>query len=151
PIALLAGLAALRLIPESRQTGRTRYDLPGAITSTLGLATLVYGGTKATTDGGGPTPTLALLGAAVVLRVAFVGIGIRSSPPLLPLRVVLERNRGGSYLTTLLVGIGMMGTFLFLTYYLQQTLGYSALKTGFAYLPFSLGIVVAATVASRVL
>jgi predicted MFS family arabinose efflux permease len=62
---------------------------------------------------------------------------------------VLERNRGGSYLTTLLVGIGMMGTFLFLTYYLQQTLHYSALKTGFAYLPFSLGIVTGAAIASR--
>jgi EmrB/QacA subfamily drug resistance transporter len=151
PIALLAAVAALRLIPESRVLGHTRYDIPGAVTSTLGMVTLVYGVTKASTDGWGSATTLGLLVAAGVLLSAFVIIERFSSHPLLPLRVVAERNRGGSYLTTLLIGLGLMGTFLFLTYYLQQTLHYSALKTGLAYLPFSAGIIMGAAAASRLI
>ena len=76
---------------------------------------------------------------------------LRSPHPLLPLRVVLDRNRGGAYLAALLVGSAMLGTFLFLTYFFQGTLHYSALKTGFAFLPFSGGIIVGAAVASRLL
>jgi EmrB/QacA subfamily drug resistance transporter len=151
PIALLAGVAAFRLIPESRVLGHTRYDIPGAVTSTLGMVTLVYGVTKASTDGWASATTLGLLIAAGVLLAAFVIIERFSSHPLLPLRVVAERNRGGSYLTTLLIGLGLMGTFLFLTYYLQQTLHYSALKTGIAYLPFSAGIILGAAAASRLI
>ncbi len=151
PIALLASLAALRLIPESRVSGHTRYDIPGALTSTLGMVTLVYGMTKASTDGWGSANTLGLLALSVALLVAFVVIERFSSHPLLPLRVVLDRNRGGSYLTTLLVGLGMFGVFLFLTYYLQETLHYSALKTGFAYLPFSFGVVAGAAVSSQLI
>ena len=78
-------------------------------------------------------------------------IELRSTHPLLPLRVVLDRNRGGSFLASLLVGCAMLGTFFFLTYFLQGTLGYSALKTGFAFLPFSGGIIVGAGIASRLL
>jgi predicted MFS family arabinose efflux permease len=81
----------------------------------------------------------------------FAGIELRSKHPLLPLRVVLDRNRGGSYLASLLVGSAMLGTFLFLTYYFQGTLHYSALKTGFAFLPFSGGIIIGAGLASRLL
>ena len=141
PIALLAAFAAYRLIPESRVTGHTRYDIPGALTSTLGMVTLVYAVTQATTDGWGSAHTLGLLGISIALLVAFVVAERFSSHPLLPLRVVTERNRGGSFLTTLLVGLGLFGCFLFLTYYLQGTLHYSALKTGFAYLPFAVGVV----------
>ena len=83
--------------------------------------------------------------------MAFVVIERFSSHPLLPLRVVMDRNRGGSYLTTLLVGLGMFGAFLFLTYYLQGTLHYSALKTGFAYLPFSFGVIAGAAVSSQLI
>ncbi len=79
------------------------------------------------------------------------GPGTATRHPLLPLRVVLDRNRGGSYLAALLVGSAMLGTFLFLTYFFQGTLGYSALRTGFAFLPFSGGIIVGATIASRFL
>ena len=71
--------------------------------------------------------------------------------PLLPLRVVLDRNRGGSFLASLLVGNGLLGTFLSLTYYFQGTLHYSALKSGFAFVPFSVGIITGATLASRLL
>jgi predicted MFS family arabinose efflux permease len=81
----------------------------------------------------------------------FATIELRSPHPLLPLRVVLNRNRGGSYLASLLVGSAMLGTFLFLTYYFQGTLHYSALKTGFAFLPFSGGIIMGAGFASRLL
>jgi MFS family permease len=91
------------------------------------------------------------VGAAVVLLAAFVVIELRTTHPLLPMRVILERNRGGSFLGSFLAGIGLFGMFLFLTYYLQGTLGYSALKTGFAFLPFSGGIIVAAGLASRLL
>ena len=151
PIAVLAAVAAIRLIPESRVHGHTRYDLPGALTSTVGMVTLVYGVTKASTNGWGSAQTLGLLAVAAALLVAFVVIERFSTHPLLPLRVMTERNRGGSYLSTLLIGLGMFGTFLFLTFYLQQTLHYSALKTGFAYLPFSVGVIAGATVSSRLI
>jgi predicted MFS family arabinose efflux permease len=151
PIALLAAVAAVRLIPESRVSGHTRYDVPGALTSTLGMVTLVYAATKASTDGWGSSSTLALFGVAAVLLVAFVVIEQFSSHPLLPLRVVTERNRGGSYLATFLLGLGLFGSFLFLTYYLQETLHYSALKTGLAFLPFSVGIVAGALLSSRLI
>jgi EmrB/QacA subfamily drug resistance transporter len=151
PIALVAALAAFRLIPESRVEGHSHYDLPGALTSTLGMVTLVYGMTEASTHGWGSAHTLGLLAVAVGLLVAFVVIERFSTHPLLPLRVVTERNRGGSYLTTLLVGLGLFGSFLFLTYYLQGTLHYSALKTGFAFLPFSVGVIGGAAVASQLI
>jgi predicted MFS family arabinose efflux permease len=115
------------------------------------MVTLVYGVTKASTDGWTSANTVALLAISGVLLVAFAVIERFSSHPLLPLRVVMERNRGGSYLTTGLIGLGLFGTFLFLTYYLQQTLHYSALKTGLAYLPFSVGIVAGATLSSRLI
>jgi MFS family permease len=86
-----------------------------------------------------------------VLLTAFVLIERRVAHPLLPLHVLLERNRGGSFLASLLVGVALLGTFLSLTYYFQGTLGYSALKTGFAFVPFSLGIITGATLASRFL
>ena len=151
PIAVLAGVAAFRLIPESRVTGHTRYDIPGALTSTLGMVALVYGVTKASINGWGSGGTVGLLALAGALLVAFVVIEHFSSHPLLPLRVVSERNRAGSFMTTALIGLGLFGTFLFLTYYLQQTLHYSALKAGFAFLPFSVGVIGGATVSSRLI
>ncbi len=89
--------------------------------------------------------------AAVVLLVAFVLWEQRARNPLLPLRVVLDRNRGGSYLVFLLVGAGLFAMFLFLTYYFQVNLGYSPLKAGFAFLPFSVGIILAAGVVAQLL
>jgi predicted MFS family arabinose efflux permease len=95
--------------------------------------------------------TVSFLGIAAVLLIGFVLREMRTSSPLLPMRVLLDRNRGGSFLSSLLVGIALFGTFLFLTYYLQGTLGYSALKTGFAFLPFSAGIIIGAGLASQLL
>ena len=151
PIAVAAAFAAVRFIRESRAEARHGYDLQGALAVTSGLFLLVYGFTVASTHGWGAPLTLALLVGAVVALAAFVMIELRVSHPLLPLRVVLERNRGGSFLASLLVGCALLGTFLFLTYFLQRTLGYSALRTGFAFLPFSGGIIVGAGLASQLL
>jgi EmrB/QacA subfamily drug resistance transporter len=151
PFAIFAAIGAFREVSESRSPANHGYDLPGAATVTGGLLALVYGFTKAGTDGWGSSTAVALFAAAAVLLVAFVAIELRVEHPLLPMRVVLHRDRGGSFLSALLVGTGMFGTFLSLTYYFQNTLHYSAMKSGFAFLPFSLGIIVGATLASRFL
>jgi EmrB/QacA subfamily drug resistance transporter len=152
PIAVMAAVAASRVVTESKAPGRTRYDVPGALTITGGLMALVYGFTRAESDGWGATITVGLLAAGAALVVAFVLIEARTSHPLLPLRVVLHRDRGGSYLAMGLAAVAMFGAFLFLTYYLQQTLHYSALRAGLAFLPISVGVVgAAAGVVSRLL
>ncbi|MGK5677670.1 MFS transporter [Actinoplanes sp. URMC 104] len=150
PIAIVAALAAVRFVGESRAEGNTRYDLPGALTSTVGLVALVYGFTKASEDGWGSAVTVGWLVAAALLLVAFVVIELRSSHPLLPMRVILDRNRGGAFIASLLIGVGLFGTFLFLTFYLQQTLGYSALMSGVAFLPFTFGIIAGAGFSAQV-
>jgi EmrB/QacA subfamily drug resistance transporter len=153
PIAVIAALAAVPTVHESRAEGDRHYDIPGAVLVTGGLVALVYGFTEAAKVGVGwlAPQTLLLLAAAVVLLVGFVVVEARSANPLLPLRVVWDRNRGGSFLTSLLVGAGLFAMFLFLTYYFQINLGYSPLKSGFAFLPFSLGIIFTAGLASSLL
>jgi EmrB/QacA subfamily drug resistance transporter len=153
PIAIVTAVFAVGLITESRATGDRRYDVPGVLLSTLGLVSLVYGFSKAAEEGVGWSDplTIGLLAAAAVLLVSFVLWERRASHPLLPLRVVLDRNRGGSYLVFLLVGAGIFAIFLFLTFYFQQTLGYSPLESGFAFLPFSGGIIVGAGIVSQLL
>ncbi|HEY3738111.1 MAG TPA: MFS transporter [Jatrophihabitans sp.] len=151
PIAIVTALAAVLVVRESRAEGRPRYDIPGVITSTLGLVALVYGFTKANESGWSATSTIALLVAAVVLLVAFVVIERYTAEPLLPPRVFSERNRAGAFLVALLLGLSLFGMFLFLVYYLQGTMHYSALKSGLAFLPFSAGVIVAAGGASSLL
>jgi predicted MFS family arabinose efflux permease len=102
-------------------------------------------------QGWGDPRTLTFLGVALVLLVAFVVWEQRARNPLLPLRVVLDRNRGGSFLVFLLVGAALFAMFLFLTYYFQVNLGYTPLKAGFAFLPFSMGIILAAGFVSQLL
>ena len=128
PIAIVAALAAVPVVRESRSHGNTSYDIPGAITVTAGLVALVYGFTKAASDGWAATATLSFLGIGVLLLAAFVTIEIRSKNPLLPMRVILERNRGGSFLSSFMVGAGLLGMFLFLTYYFQGNLGLLGLE-----------------------
>jgi len=151
PIAIGAAFAATRLVKESISEHRASYDVPGAVTSTAGLLALVYSFTQAETKGWGSASTLTFAAAGVVLLGVFSLIERRSQNPLLPLRVLADRNRGGAFLSSLLVGIALFATFLFLTYYFQQILGYSALKAGFAFLPFSAGIVGGATLSSQLL
>jgi EmrB/QacA subfamily drug resistance transporter len=157
PIALAAVLMAIPWVHESKAEGDTRYDIAGAVTATLGLVTLVYGFTKAApkglqdsahwTDAG----TLVWFVAAAILLSAFFVIENRVSNPLLPMRVLLDRNRGASYLVSLITGIGLFAMFLFLGLYLQVILRYSPVKAGFAFLPFSLGIILGAGVAAQLL
>jgi EmrB/QacA subfamily drug resistance transporter len=163
PIALATAVAAMFVVHESKASGDTRYDIPGAVLSTLGLVSLVYGFTEAarakhpnnpqdtSVQGWGATSTIGFLVVAAILLAAFVLWEQRTANPLLPLRIVLDRNRGGSYLVFLLVGAGLFAMFLFLTYYFQINLGYSPLKSGFAFLPFSGGIIVSAGVVSQLL
>ncbi len=151
PIAILTAIAAQRVVKNSRATGRAHYDLTGAATVTLGLVALVFGVTKASTDGWSALTTLALLGAAGVLLVGFVIVEMKVANPLLPMRVLTERNRAGAFLASTLSASAMFGMFLFLTYYLQGVLHYSPLTTGFAFLPFSIGIIISATATSTVM
>lgn len=152
PIALLAVAGALAFVIKDVPTPRTGgYDLPGAITGTLGLVAVVYGFSRAAEDGWLAGSTLGLLIAGVVVLVAFVVIEYRSPNPLLPLRIPGEINRGGSFLVALLIPIAMFAMFLNLSFYMQMTLGYSALKTGFAFMPFPLGITISAAVTSVLL
>ena len=153
PIAILTALAALPLVRESKAHGNTKYDVPGAILVTAGLVAVVYGFTEAAKPDAGWTAasTLGLLLGGVALLVAFVVVEMRSQHPLLPLRIVLDRNRGGAFLSALLVSAGLFAMFLFLAYYFQQNLGYSPVKSGFAFLPFSVGIIVAAGISSNLL
>jgi EmrB/QacA subfamily drug resistance transporter len=151
PIAILALALAIPLVPESRAQGDTSYDVPGAVVVTLGLTSLVYGFTKAAQDGWGAGATITFIVAGVALLALFVAIEQRTKNPLLPLRIILDRNRGGAYLASMLVGAGLFGSFLFLTLYLQFVLGYTPLKAGFASLPATVGVLIAATVASNLL
>jgi EmrB/QacA subfamily drug resistance transporter len=144
PIAILASIGAVFVVHESRTEGSTRYDVPGAVLSTLGLVSLVYGFTKAEGDGWGATVTVVLLVVAAVLLAGFVLLETRTSHPLLPIRVVRDRNRGGAFLASLLTGAGLFAMFVFLSYYLQSVLHYTPLKAGLAFLPFAFGIIFAA-------
>lgn len=151
PIAIVAAVLAVKYVHESKAEGDNSYDIPGVITATAGLFSLTYGFNEAATKGWSSPVTISFLIAAVVLLVVFVLIETKVANPLMPLRVVTERNRGGSYLGSLVVGAGLFSMFLFLGLYLQVILGYSPLKSGFAFLPFTAGIIIFAGVASQLL
>ncbi|WUH93118.1 MFS transporter [Streptomyces sp. NBC_00433] len=144
--AIVAAIGAITVIREPAQgRNHNRLDIPGVILVSAGLVALVYGFTRADSDGWTAGITLGLFVASVVLLVAFVFVESRVPAPLLPLRVVTDRNRGGVYLSLGLAIIGMFGLFLFLTYYLQLVMGYSAIKSGFAFLPMITGMIVGST------
>jgi EmrB/QacA subfamily drug resistance transporter len=149
--AVPAAIGALALLHDQARAATARIDVPGALTASGGLFALVYGFSQAETHGWGAATTLGFLAAGVVLLAAFFFIERRAAHPLLPLRVVLDRNRGGSYLAVGIVGAGVFGVFLFLTYYLQQTRGFSPIETGFAFLPMVAAVMVTATVSTTAL
>jgi EmrB/QacA subfamily drug resistance transporter len=151
PIAIAAALLAIKYVHESKAGGDHSYDLPGVFTASAGLFALVYGFNEAARKGWSDSMTLTFLGVAVVLLAAFILIETKVANPLMPMRVVTERNRGGSYLGSLVVGAGLFSMFLFLGLYLQTVLGYTPLRSGFAFLPFTAGIIVFAGVASQLL
>ena len=151
PIAIIAGTLAAKFVHESHAEGNRTYDIPGVVTATAGLFSLTYGFNEAAHKGWSDAHTIGFLVSAVILLIVFVLIERKVANPLLPLRVVSERNRGGSYLGALVVGAGLFSMFLFLGLYLQVILGYSPLKSGFAFLPFTGGIIVFAGIASQLL
>jgi MFS family permease len=151
PIAIIAAILALKFVHESKAEGDNTYDIPGVVTATAGLFSLTYGFNEAALKGWTSPATISFLVAAVVLLVVFVIIERKVANPLMPLRVITERNRGGSYLGSLVVGAGLFSMFLFLGLYLQVILGFSPLKSGFAFLPFTAGIIIFAGVASQLL
>ena len=151
PIAIAAFMLAIPNVKESKASGDTRYDIPGAITSTLGLVSLVYGITQAGELGWSDQTTLMWFGAAIALLAAFFVIESRTSHPLLPMNILLNRNRGASYLTSFIVGAGLFGMFLFLAYFFQGILQYSPIKAGLLFLPFSVGVGISAGIASQAL
>ena len=141
-VALVGAAVVLRSGPPAT---RPRLDLPGALTAVLGVVGIVYGLANSESHGWGSALTWAPLAAGVVVLALFFLVESRVAHPLLPLRVVRDRNRGGAYLTIGIVGIGLFGVFLFLTYYLTTTLGYSPVRTGAAFLPMMGAIIVSAT------
>jgi EmrB/QacA subfamily drug resistance transporter len=150
-LAVIAVAGAVRLMTSQPRDPSVRIDWPGTVLVAAGLVAIVYGLSEADTKGWGAPTTVALLVAGVVLLAAFVLVERRVAHPLLPLRIVLNRFRGGAYLAIGLSAIGVFGIFLFLTYYLQLTLAYSPVKSGLAFLPMIAAIVVASTTSSGVL
>ncbi len=144
-IAVPAALVALRLLVNQGDPERPRIDLPGVLVASSGLFALVYGFSNAETHSWTDPVTIFALAASAVLLVAFVAIERRTTYPLLPLHIVWDRARGGAYASIALAGAGVFGVFLFLTFYMQQNLGFSPLKTGVAFLPMTGMIVVTAT------
>jgi EmrB/QacA subfamily drug resistance transporter len=137
PIAVVAGIGGWLVLRDTASVAKPRFDVLGVVLATGGLVALVYACTVAVSHGWRSTEVVSLLAASVVLLALFVAWQTRAANPLLPLRIVLDRNRGGAYLTTAFVIAGMFGAFLFLTYYLQVVLRYSPLQAGLAFLPMT--------------
>ncbi|WP_433711138.1 MFS transporter [Nocardia sp. CA-084685] len=143
--AAVALIGAVLLLAKHVVTERPRLDIPGTVVVTAALFGIVYGFSHAeSTSWGNPVTLGFLIGGAALLAV-FVALETRVANPLLPLRIVLDRTRGGSFLTVFVMGIGMFAIFLFLTYYMQLSMGYSPIKTGLAFLPMVAGMVVSST------
>ncbi|MFD4243151.1 MFS transporter [Streptomyces sp. NPDC058525] len=144
--AVVAAAGAWRFVHDSAQDrNRSRLDIPGVLLASTGLVALVYGFTRAESDGWGAGLTVALFCVSVVLLAAFIFVESKAKAPLLPLRVLADRNRGGVYLSLGMAVIAMFGGFLFITYYLQLVMGYSALRSGLAFLPMVAGMVIGST------
>ena len=144
-------MGAVLLLKHQRARTRPRLDLPGAALVSASMFCLVYGFSNAANRNWHTPSTYGFLAADVALLAVFALWQARAASPLLPPRVVLDRNRGGAYLAVLIVGAGMYGIFLFLTYYMQQTLGYSPVVSGVAFLPVIAMVVVAANLSNVVL
>jgi EmrB/QacA subfamily drug resistance transporter len=152
PIAVICALGWYVLPADHRSGARARFDVPGVLSAGLGLVAIVYGCSRAESDGWGSVPVAGLLIAGVVLLAAFVVVETRVARPLLPLRVVLDRTRGSAYFAVAVAIIAMLGMLLLLTYYLQVVKGYSPVRTGIAFLPLTGAVLVSAGgIASRLL
>jgi EmrB/QacA subfamily drug resistance transporter len=146
---LLAMLAPLYITESERQPGR--FDISGAATSTAGMAALVYGFIRSAQEGWSDAWTIASFAAAAVLLASFFLIERRTRQPITPLHLFRDRNRAGSYVIMLALAAALFGMFFFLTLFVQDVLGYSPLKAGFAFLPVTLALIFTAQVAARTL
>jgi EmrB/QacA subfamily drug resistance transporter len=150
PVALVVLALTPGLIPESRVQSQTRtFDLAGAVTVTAGLSLLVYAIVDAESAGWGSTKTIGLLAAAAVLLGVFALIEQRSQAPLVPFGIFRKRTLTGANVVGFMVGGSLFAMFFFITLYMQQVLGYSAIKAGLSYLPLSIAIIISAGVASQ--
>ena len=149
PIGLAAAALAPRLLPESRRQGRRHFDVAGAASITAGLSVLVYALVDANNAGWTSTQTLGLGALALALVAGFVAIEARTAAPLVPFAILRLRTLTGANAVALLVAAALFSMFFFVSLYMQQVLGYDALKAGVSYLPLALGIIVSAGVASQ--
>jgi EmrB/QacA subfamily drug resistance transporter len=147
----LAFIGGTLLLERHPSRVKPKLDIPGVLLVSSGVFCLVYGFSNAATHNWHTPSTYGFLIAGVALLIVFAFWQGRAAHPLLPPRVVLDRNRGGAYLSMLIAAAGMFATFLFLTYYMQDTLGYSPVVTGLAFLPIAGGIAVAANLSTIVL
>ncbi|TKI02838.1 DHA2 family efflux MFS transporter permease subunit [Martelella alba] len=147
----IALIGTLMFVPHDNRPRRTRLDLPGAVTATLGLVGIVYGLGSAASHGWGDVWTISPVIAGLGLIVAFMVIEGRAASPMLPLRVILDRTRGTAYLTLWIAGTGMFAVFLFLTYYLQEILMFGPIITGTAFLPMIAAVVVSSLISGAML
>jgi EmrB/QacA subfamily drug resistance transporter len=145
PIAVIAVFGAFGLLRDRPGHKNVRLDVPGAVLGCGGLVAIVYGVSEAESHGWSAPLVLGLIVGGIALLVAFVWWQNRAPSPLLPLHIVKDRNRAGCFLTMGLAVIGMFGVFLFMTYYLQVVLGYSPVKTGLAFLPLTVAIIIGST------
>lgn len=152
PIGLVAAFAAPRLLAES-ESRKSQLDLPGAITGTLGLVSLVYGITRAgdAQYGWGDGGTIAFLATGLVLLTSFVLIEQRVTHPLLPLRILAHRTRATAFIAMMIVPAAMFAMFFFLSQFVQDVMGYSPLEAGLSFLPFPFAMVFGATISSKLM
>ncbi len=151
PMAIIAFVLAIPDVRESKVEGHPHYDVPGALSATAGMVSVVYGVAQASTDGWGSSSAWPYMALGFALLGIFFIIESRKDQPLLPLRLLTDRIRGGSFLTQILAGLGIYGMFLFMTFYFQDIHRYSAVKSGLLFLPFSLGVIFSAGMASQLL
>ena len=150
PIAIVAIIAAVPIVGESKAHGNTRYDVPGAILVALGLGSLVFGFAQAE-NGWTSWQVLTFIPLGLVLLALFVLVESRSNHPLLPLRILADKVRGGAFITGMFSGAALLGGLLFLTFHLQIVLGFSPLQSGLASLPMTATIIVGAATLSKFL
>jgi EmrB/QacA subfamily drug resistance transporter len=150
PIGVLIAVLTPVYISESeRHPGR--FDITGALTSTVGMASLVYAFIRAAEEGWGDSLTLGAFGTALVLLVAFVFTEMRAKEPITPLRMFADRNRSGTYVIMLSLAAAMFGMFFYIVLFVQNVLGYSPIKAGLAFLPVTAAIGIGAGLSQRFL
>jgi EmrB/QacA subfamily drug resistance transporter len=150
-IAVIAVIGAVIFVENAKRSGpRPKLDIPGTVLVSGALFGLVYGFSNAETEGWDSPLTWGFLAGAIVLLAAFVLWQRRATHPLLPLSILLDRNRAAAYISVLIAGAGMFGIFLFVTYYLQVSLGFTPIQTGLSFLPMIGMLVLAAQLSTNI-